>query len=120
VSTFRVKLYTSPEEDATELLDGTPPRWAEHVLKLRGDSSRRPATSAVIEVLSEAVHRRLVEVSLLARKAESRGWTVSITGNEVVISSGLSADVTRAALERDGVWHIVEYLAAQGKAEVFV
>lgn len=119
MASFRMRLYDSPADELAPLLEGETPRWVEHILRLRGDDLRQASTSSLLEVLSEAVHRRLTEISLVARKAEARGWSVTLDGTTVLISSGVSENDTRALLEQDGVWHLVRSLAAQGRAQVF-
>lgn len=114
-----MRLYDSPADELAPLLEGAPPRWVEHILRLRGDDLQEASTSSLVEVLSEAVHRRLTEIGIVARKAEARGWSVRLDGTTILISSGLSEDATRALLEQDGVWHLVRSLAAQGRAHVF-
>lgn len=121
MASFSIKLYDGPLDELSALLGHNPrPRWVEHMLVLRGRTPEEPSTGALLEVLSEAVHRRLVEISLIARKAEMRGWTVRIEGAHALFSSDVSAEATQEALEEDGVWHLVRYLARQGKADVFV
>lgn len=114
-----MRLYDSPADELAPLLEEEAPRWVEHIVRLRGDRLQQASTSSLVEVLSEAVHRRLTEIALVARKAEARGWSVTLDGTTVLISSGLSETDTTALLEQDGVWHLVRSLAAQGRAHIF-
>lgn len=114
-----MRLYDSPADELAPLLEGEAPRWVEHILRLRGDDLQQASTSSLVEVLSEAVHRRLTEISIVARKAEARGWSVTLDGTGILISSGLPEAETTVLLEQDGVWHLVLSLAAQGRARVF-
>lgn len=120
MASFRLTLYGSPAGELAPLLGGTPPRWAEHILQLEGREVQQASASSVIEVLSEAVHRRLTEIAIIARKAEARGWSVRLDQGTALISSGVSETETQEILEADGVWHLVRHLVAQGRADVFV
>lgn len=78
---------------------------------------RQTPVSGPVEALGQNLLRRLGAVALVLRKAEARGWTVSIDGDAVVVATGQPAAAAREALEHDGVWHLVHRLA--GREEIF-
>lgn len=107
VATLRLRLFDSPREELRPLVEGPPPRWALRIFETHGGGEAERPAAAVVEALAEMLTHRLRGITLVLRKAESRGWLVTLDGDVVRITSGLSISATRDLLVQDGVWDLV-------------
>ncbi|MDQ6900870.1 MAG: hypothetical protein M3072_15455 [Candidatus Dormibacteraeota bacterium] len=111
MAALRLRLYEAPEAEI-ETLSNPPPRWVERLLESYGASGSQPTAAGQVEALGEELGRRLRQAALVVRRAEQRGWSVTLAGPDIVIATGLAPAAARAALEEDGTWHLVQQLAA--------
>ena len=111
MATLTFELFAEPAVEVRRFMDDPRPSWVERLLESRGVSSGEIPVSSVLEALGEGLGRRMVLAALVAKKAEDRGWAVELAGDRVRITTAVTAEAARQAMEADGVWHLAQRLA---------
>ncbi len=115
MATLTLGLFGTPRDELAETVDGEVPEWIDRLYQSYGTSAESAPASASVLALGESLGYRLRKLSLLLRKMEALGWTISPRRWTLVATTGLDEVEAEAQLERAGVWVIARQHAPQDR-----
>ncbi len=115
MATLTLGLFGTPRDELAETVDGEVPEWIERLYQSYGTSAESAPASASVLALGESLGSRLRKLSMLLRKMEALGWTISPRRWTLVATTGLDEIEAEAQLERAGVWVIARQHAPQDR-----
>ncbi|MDQ6883301.1 MAG: hypothetical protein M3077_03530 [Candidatus Dormibacteraeota bacterium] len=115
MATLTLGLFGTPRDELAETVDGEVPEWIDRLYQSYGTSAESAPASASVLALGESLGYRLRKLSLLLRKMEALGWTISPRRWSLVATTRLDEVEAEAQLERAGVWVIARQHAPQDR-----
>ncbi len=110
-----LSLYGPPREELAGTVDGDVPEWIERLYESYGTSADAAPASASVLALGETLVYRLRKLSVLLKKMEALGWSITPRRGDLLASTDLDEIEAQAQLEAAGVWVIARLHAPVDK-----
>jgi len=115
VARLKLSLFGPPRDELADTVDGEVPEWIERLYESYGTSADSAPASASVLALGESLVYRLRKLSVLLKKMEALGWSISSRHWDLLASTELDESEAQAQLEAAGVWLIARQHAPVDK-----
>ncbi len=112
---LKLSLFGPPREELASTVDGEVPEWIERLYESYGTSADSAPASASVLALGESLVYRLRKLSVLLKKMEGLGWSITPRQWDLFASTDLDEIKAQAQLEAAGVWLIARQHAPVDK-----
>ena len=113
---LKLSLFRIPRDELASTVDGEVPEWIDRLYESYGTTADSAPASASVLALGESLVYRLRKLSVLLKKMEKLGWSITPLRWDLLASTDLDEVEAQAQLEAAGVWVIARQHAPQDKS----